>query len=663
MEFVKRFKEISKSDTLLAGGKGASLGEMTRAGIPVPEGYVILSGAFDKFIKETNLDEEIDAALDNVDIKEVHTIENASEKIQALILSKDMPKDIKKEILNFFKQLGSKFVAVRSSATSEDSAAAAWAGQLESFLNTTEETLFCNIGKCWASLFNPRAIFYRFEQKMSKDRISVAVVVQKMVDSEESGIAFSVHPVTQDKNQIIIEAGFGLGEAIVSGSIIPDSYIVDKQGPNILKLNVNRQKRALYKNNRGGNEWRDLGEKGARQALPEKEILELSRLIVKIENHYGFPCDIEWAKEKGRFYIVQSRPITTLAGKKIARTKLSKVFSREHTLVYCSVWNDDNLKLSEELMGRNINNLLLMKEGKSNKISAWYDQAELDNIFSDVSKAINKNPRHFNKIKNKFYEYYNVLLPYFKGKRKLESLDEFKAYYGNWLGWWSPMGMVMMVPGLEGVAEEIKEAALKIREESQKYADSIDDIFVNFFKAKFPKYKKYAYVILPKEVLALNDRELTKDEIGALKKRLKGYAFLNGRLITLDNLETELDKNSLFLEESTIGKNRKIITGMPAYLGKVTGKARLLLYKKDISKVKEGEIIISEMTTPDFIPALKKAAGIVTDEGGIICHAAIVAREMKKPCVVGTKVATKFFKDGDKIEIDANQGIVKLLKR
>jgi hypothetical protein len=309
------FNQISKKDTLIAGGKGASLGEMTQAGIPVPEGFVILSNTFDRFIEGTNLNSSIDAALNEVDIKKVHTVENASEKIKAMILSKEIPSNIEKEILKDYNNLNCKFVAVRSSATSEDSAAAAWAGQLDSFLNTTKEMLLENVKRCWASLFTPRAIFYRFEKKLNKDAISVAVVVQKMVDSEESGIAFSVHPITQDRNQIIIEAGFGLGESIVSGSVTPDSYVIDKKGFNILDININEQTKGLYKKTNGGNEWMELGEKGKKQVLNEKEIIELAKLILRIENHYGFPCDIEWAKEKGKFYIVQSRPITTLTEK------------------------------------------------------------------------------------------------------------------------------------------------------------------------------------------------------------------------------------------------------------------------------------------------------------------------------------------------------------
>lgn len=227
--FTKPFNQISKHDAVTAGGKGASLGEMTQAGIPVPPGFVILADAFEQFLKETDLNVEIDSILHTVNHQEMHTVEHASERIQKLILDSKMPEDIASEIENEFAKLGAEFVAVRSSATAEDSASAAWAGQLDSFLNTNAETLLENVQKCWASLFTPRAVFYRFEKGLHDQKISVSVVVQKMVASEKSGIAFSVHPVTEDPNQLIIEAGFGLGEAIVSGQITPDSYVVEKE--------------------------------------------------------------------------------------------------------------------------------------------------------------------------------------------------------------------------------------------------------------------------------------------------------------------------------------------------------------------------------------------------------------------------------------------------
>lgn len=313
MILIKTFEQIAKSDISIAGGKGASLGEMTQAGISVPFGFVILSNVFEKFLEETDLNIEIEAILDSVNHKEIHTVEYASEKIEALVIGAVIPRDIAEEIQKFFKRLNAKYVAVRSSATAEDSTSAAWAGQLESYLNTTEKSLLENVKKCWASLFTPRAIYYRFEKNLHKQKISVAVVVQKMVESEKSGIAFSVHPVTQDRNQIIIEAGFGLGEAIVGGEITPDSYVVEKEPRRIIDININAQTKGLYRSKNGGNEWVDISEpEASSQVLNEKQIFELSEIILKIENHYGFPCDIEWTIENDKIHIVQSRPITTL---------------------------------------------------------------------------------------------------------------------------------------------------------------------------------------------------------------------------------------------------------------------------------------------------------------------------------------------------------------
>ena len=186
-------------------------------------------------------------------------------------------------------------------------------GNFDSYLNITKEDVLEKVQHCWASLFTPRAIFYRFEKGLGTTKISVAVVIQKMVDSEISGIAFSVHPVTEDKNQLIIEAGYGLGEAIVSGQITPDSYVVEKKPRKIIDINVNIQNTALYRSTNGGNEWKNISEpQASSQVLNENQILELSEMIIGIENHYRFPCDIEWASESNKFYVLQSRPITTL---------------------------------------------------------------------------------------------------------------------------------------------------------------------------------------------------------------------------------------------------------------------------------------------------------------------------------------------------------------
>ena len=293
MTYTKQINQLTNNDISIAGGKGASLGEMTQASFPVPDGFVILTSSFDTFIKENNLDSQIQNILNTVDLNDARSVQEASDKIQSLILSAQIPEKIKDEIETEFDSLNTSLVAVRSSATTEDSTENAWAGQLDSYLNTLKEKLTENVKKCWASLFTPRAIFYRFENNLDADKISVAVVVQKMVASQSAGVAFSIHPVTQNPNHILIEATFGLGEALVSGSITPDNYVVDKEKlPDesaIVDINVNREK----------------------QVLSKEQILELAQLVVKIEKHYAKPQDIEWAFADGKFYIVQSRPITT----------------------------------------------------------------------------------------------------------------------------------------------------------------------------------------------------------------------------------------------------------------------------------------------------------------------------------------------------------------
>ncbi|MBI2989634.1 MAG: hypothetical protein HYY51_00390 [Candidatus Magasanikbacteria bacterium] len=320
MKYLKSFTEISKKDVRLAGGKGASLGELTKAGLSVPPGFVLISSAFDRFIDETDLAGEIEARLKEVNPEDINSVDKAANVIRDLIHDAALPKDLSEEILQAYQELGAAYVAVRSSATAEDSEIASWAGELDTFLNTNQTDLLDRVKQCWSSLFTPRAIFYRFEKKLHDTPVSVAVVIQRMIQSEVSGVAFTVHPVIEDKNQMIIEAGLGLGEALVSGQITPDSYVVDKADMMILDISVSHQEKQLLRKDKMGeheeskesNEWVETFEAGKKQKLQGKDIIELAGICKKIEEYYGFPCDIEWAREGNSFYITQSRPITTL---------------------------------------------------------------------------------------------------------------------------------------------------------------------------------------------------------------------------------------------------------------------------------------------------------------------------------------------------------------
>jgi len=328
--FTKTFKQISKNDISIAGGKGASLGEMTQAKIQVPPGFVILVEAFDKFLEETDLVVEIASQIKQINFKDINSVDKASNVIRDLIHDASVPKDLEKDLLKEFKKLNSKYVAVRSSATAEDSSVASWAGELETYLNTSSSNLIDNIKNCWSSLFTPRALFYAFEKKVitiggqKKIRantckklahcypVGVAVVIQKMIQSDVSGICFTVHPVTQDLNQMVIETGWGLGEAIVGGKITPDTYIIDKSNWIIIDTNISDQEMMMVKFGSGIKETEVPEKTQSIQKLPNKQIIQLAKLCQKIEDHYKCPQDIEFAIENNKIYITQSRPITTL---------------------------------------------------------------------------------------------------------------------------------------------------------------------------------------------------------------------------------------------------------------------------------------------------------------------------------------------------------------
>ncbi|MFH1257662.1 MAG: PEP/pyruvate-binding domain-containing protein, partial [Candidatus Micrarchaeota archaeon] len=306
----------SKSSVSIAGGKGAQLGGMFNAGIPVPPGFVVLVDSFETFINENTLSVKIQKMLKTLDIKKTETVDAASKEIRASIAKGKISTDVENAILSQFDSLDAKFVAVRSSATAEDAAAASWAGELESYMNIQRANLLDTVKMCWSSLFTPRAIFYRIEKKLSSQKVSVAVVVQKMINSEVAGVVFTVHPVTKDANQMVIEAAFGLGEAVVGGLVTPDNYVVGKKDLSLSDISVNEQEKMIMKVIKGkqvGTEEVPVpAENRSKQKLDGKSIISLAKTCISIEKHYGKPQDIEYAVEAGKIYIVQSRPITTI---------------------------------------------------------------------------------------------------------------------------------------------------------------------------------------------------------------------------------------------------------------------------------------------------------------------------------------------------------------
>jgi phosphoenolpyruvate synthase/pyruvate phosphate dikinase len=785
MEYFRIFGELDKNDAALAGGKGASLGEMTQAGIPVPPGFVILSAAFEKFLEGANLKTEIDAILGFVDLKESQSVELASKKIQNLILGAEISQEITDGIKQFFNNLDSKYVAVRSSATAEDSVSAAWAGQLDSYLNTSKDDLLENVKKCWASLFTPRAIFYRFEKKLDNLKISVAVVVQKMVESEKSGIAFSVHPVTQDSNQLIVEAGYGLGEAIVSGQITPNSYVVEKESRRIADKNNQKQMRGLYRAKNGGNEWRDINEElGLKQVLSDEEIFELSELILKIEKHYGLPCDIEWACDQGKFYIVQSRPITTLIGERTLVEKFLSLIGEDKIAIFngdfyplFSLFDWYNYYDSRGVM-KNVYPLYFHKKGPSVKISISFTK------YLDVSKSafrryldgefdISRTGYTYQSLKtgiNTLYDKYCVagswdeaellsdLDKTVEGLQKLDALtffietldqqvitqelykrildvrleeiwkvsqildfisfdsqnsqeiiavlqkglkfEKLRYIFTNYThcpsvkeveGTVKKLDLGQEIKKLEESKEEV-ERNVKVKESMRQTLSSNEQNILKFIdwaswlrddrKALINKgdvllfdlvsklYGKWGFeqdlVPLSFAFEVLKGKDFNLKIISAVRQRKDKLVLVYYGKDKYDEDSVQSKDEIRIIEERFLAQNKpqddNVIKGEVASPGYAKGIVRIIQKRREFRSFKDGEILVTGMTRPEFIPLMKKAAAIITDEGGITSHAAILSRELKKPCIIGTRVATQILRTGDMVELDTNLGIVKIVK-
>lgn len=447
------FKEVGKEDVGLVGGKGANLGELTNAGLPVPPGFIVTAKAYFDFIKATGLDKIIKKELAGLNPEDSKKLNSVALKIQKEVMSKPMPRGLEKEIIKAYQELYTKgtsniFVAVRSSATAEDLPTASFAGQQKTFLNTAgTQAVIRAVRECWASLFEGRAIYYRAVNNFDSLKVGIAVPIQKMVQSEKSGIMFTINPVSNDTSQLIVEGGWGLGEAIVSGSVTPDRYVVDKSTLKIIEKHINKQD---WKISRVGQEnkhvtvAKDLQEA---QKLTDDEIKRVAEIGRKIEEHYGKPQDTEWAIEKGEIYFVQSRPVTTINSKQ-----------------------------------------------------------NIDSINSGGGAA--------------------------------------------------------------------------------------------------------------------------------------------------------QSASSVPAQAEPIGAPEVILKGIAASLGIASGPIKILHKPTEIDRVEKGDILVTEMTTPDYVPAMRRAVAIITDTGGQTSHAAIVSRELGIPCVVGTGTATHVLKEGQVVSVDGAKGLV-----
>ncbi len=345
---VFSFKEVIKIDNILwlrdikkenipeVGGKGANLGEMYSLDLPIPPAFAITTRVYREFLEANNIKEKIYEELNNLDVENNQELQKKAENCRNLILNSEMPENLKIEILESYDAMNvnsdiwniskgaldiiktgrdAPYVAVRSSATAEDLPTASFAGEQATYLNVKgNKNLLKAVKECWASLFTARATYYRVKNNFPHEKVFIAVIVQKQIQSVASGVMFTANPSTNNKEEIVIEAAFGLGETVVSGEVTPDMYIIDKESLTIKNKTINQQEFKLILDlNTNQNAKKNLTEDEAKkQKLSDYDIIKLAEIGKRLEEHYGNPQDIEFATENSKIYIVQTRAITTL---------------------------------------------------------------------------------------------------------------------------------------------------------------------------------------------------------------------------------------------------------------------------------------------------------------------------------------------------------------
>jgi pyruvate,water dikinase len=308
------FNELRKTDSAIAGGKGANLGELVHADLPVPPGFVVTAEAYLAALEQGGHRADIQRLAASVDVDTPPALDAASHILRGLVHKSGMPPTLRKEVLDAYHRLGERvFVAVRSSATMEDLAGSSFAGMNETFTNVSGDDDVCDaIVRCWMSIWSPRVLAYRASRKLDGEP-AIAVVVQRMVDSDRAGVMFTVDPATKDRGRIVVEAAFGLGEVVVGGQVEPDTYRLNKSDPIGIEARIGRKTHKIVRGPDGKDQRLELSpDEQRKRVLSDEELARLRDIAGRIERHYGAPQDVEWAIEGNTIFIVQSRPITTL---------------------------------------------------------------------------------------------------------------------------------------------------------------------------------------------------------------------------------------------------------------------------------------------------------------------------------------------------------------
>ena len=343
---------------------------------------------------------------------------------------------------------------------------------------------------------------------------------------------------------------------------------------------------------------------------------------------------------------------------------MKKVFikehSREYSLFRIYALHENYCVFSPQLFDYEVKGVCLVYRGQE-LASAYYAKDSWKELLKHIGiKAQNKE--FIEKEVNALLKYFDELMPYFLGRKNVKSIDELREIYNKYVQYYLRHGMIFAIPLISSLPEENKKIALNARKKVQEYGETIEIVFKKALQLLYPHLKSKVQFILPQEVWSGEADKPSIEE--KISERQKGFVFYQGRLYAGENIEEILAKLGIVLSEGKeIKKEIKELKGQVAHKGKVRGMVKIVSSVKDLDNVKDKDILVAAMTMPKYLIAMKRAAAFVTDEGGITCHAAIVAREMKKHCVIGTKIATKVLKDGDEVEVDATKGLVKIIKK
>lgn len=603
------------------GGKGYSLLKMKLNGFKVPDFFIVSTKCFDAMMKDDKI---------RNNIKELYK-KNDFVKIKEIIKSQTFSKTFSKKLQESFDLLNTKKVSVRSSGTFEDSSDKSCAGQFETFLNVERKDLEQRVKDCIASFFSANLKSYMENEVITG---SIAVVVQKMINSEYSGVCFSTDYVEQNSNYCIIEVTRGLGDSLVSGIVTPSKYFVRKR-PQYIDFIIGKNLKI------------------------DPFILKIASQAKKIEKLYGVPMDIEYAIEKGKLYILQARPIVSTFKQIVP---FGYIMSRPRPLFMLEIVQKQEYEGIKKLFNNLywLKPLHIFKDGHYEEYGNLYSLEE--NPFCMVKRIYDTDIISKNKIEEA-YKACQTVEKMVQGQQKF-NIDLFVKSFQTFGALNTVCNFLEHTTATCDINIKIPKKKLNEIIKYREYFDNVKYDADDFIENEAKKYishnlQKYIYFMTLDEVF-----KGKKVNVKSLEKRLQGFLFFDKKLY-------EYSKLSQFCKENNIKINFKkdqIITGIDtikgnvAFPGEVVGKAKIVYSVEDLKKVKKGDIIVSPMTVPTFIDAMKIAGAFVTDEGGTVCHAALIARELKKPCVVGTKNATVVLKDDMKICVDATNGIIKILK-